>query len=251
MTLFKRSVWYYGHTITQSNRAIDFDEGGSEISANLRVGSYSLTGFANEVARTLNLNGENTYTASVDRNTRQITISADANFSLLAATGTSVQNVYSLLGFTTDQTGGSSYTGTASGLEYAPTVRLQDYNDFERDQESVDALVNTTASGRVESVTFGRNKFMTCNIRYQSDKRLSFAVNNSNAVNDLIDFMEYITTKAIVEFMPDINDRSDFREVVLESTSASSSGTGFRLRESDGVPGIYDTGRLRFRERVT
>ena len=250
MTIFNKSVWYYGHTVTQTNRAIDFQEAGGPLSANLRVGSYSLTGFAAEVARTLNLAGDNTYTSTVDRSSRQITISSDAIFSLLPVTGVSSQDVFPLLGFSTDQTGATEYTGTASGFEYSPTVTLQDYNDFERDQESVNALVNTTASGRVESVTFGRNKFMTCNIRYQSNRKLSFANNNDTAVEDLISFLEYATTKAVLEFMPNVNDRDGFRQVVLESTSASSSGTAFRLRESDGIPGIYDTGRLRFRERI-
>lgn len=251
MTIFTRSVFYYGHTVTQANRNLDFAEAGVTKTATVRVGAYTLTDFVNEIARALNLRGDQTYTATVNRNTRQITVSSDATFDLLPVSGpTSGESIYQLLGFDTDVTGSNTYTGTASGSEFSPQLKLQDYNDFERDQDSVNALVNTTASGRVEAVTFGNNKFMTCNIRYQTNKRTGFMPYDENAIEKLIAFMEYITTKAPVEYMENINDRSSSRAVVLDRTTKSGTGTGFRLRESDNIPGFYDTGRLVFRERV-
>lgn len=251
MTIFTRSTFYYGHTITQTNRNLDFKEGSTVKTTQVRVGGYSLTGFANEVSRALNLRGDQDYTVNVNRATRAITITSGANFELLPVTGpTSGESVFSLLGFSTDQTGASTYTGEPSGSEFTPQLRLQDYTDFERDQDSVNALVNTTASGRVEAVTFGNNKFMTCNIRYQTNKKTGFMPFVSDAVEQLITFLEYCVTKAPLEFMQDTADRTTFKQVVLDRTNKSSTGTGFRLTESNNTPGFYDTGRLVFRERV-
>lgn len=251
MTLFTRSKWYYGHNITADNRTIDFFDDGIARTASLRPRSYSLTGFVNEIARSMNLVSPNTYTTTLNRSTRKITISSTVTFSLLPVTGpTNASSALPLAGFNSDVSSATTYQGEPSGKVYMPQLKLQDYNDFDRDQDAVGALVNTSSSGRVESVTFGTNKFMTCNIRYVTDKKTGFMPYNQNAVSELIDFMEYIARKFTTEFIPDIDNASDFTEVVLESTSRSSTGTGFRLSESDQIPGFYDSGRLTFRQRI-
>ena len=251
MTLFTRSKFYYGHTVDINNRNIDFQEGAEVFVARLRPRGYTLTGFAQEIARAMNLISENNYVVTVDRENRQITIAGDSSFSLLADSGVNAgTSALPLAGFEVDQSGASSYTGGSSGEEFIPQLRLQDFINFDEDIDSVDAVVNESASGRTESVTFGRNRFMTCNIRYQTDKAVGFMENNPNAVSQLKEFMNYIITKAEIEFMPNKDDPESFFPCILERTSRSNTGTGYRLIESDGTPGFFDTGRLTFRERV-
>lgn len=251
MTLFTKSVWFYGHTVTSQNRSLDFTRDSVQYTALIQVGAYSLTDYAQAVARAFNtVDPDNLYLASVDRSNRQITISGTDAFSLDITGPTASVSGYSLLGFTTDQVAATSHTGGASGLEFRPQLRLQDYIAFEDDQEASDSVINEAASGRVESVSFGKNRFMTCNIRYQNNGQTQFTETDANGIGHLREFLVYATTKADLEFMPDRDTPNTFTKCVLESTGRSGSGTGFRLIQSDGIPGFFDSGRLVFRERV-
>ena len=251
MTLFTRSVWFYGHTVTSQNRSLDFTRAAVQYTALIQVGTYSLTDYAQAVARAFNtIDPDNLYLASVNRSNRQITISGTDAFSLDITGPTASVSSYSLLGFTTDQAAATSHTGIESGFEFRPQLRLQDYIDFDDDQEASDSVINEAASGRVESVSFGLNKFMTCNVRYQNNGQTKFTELDANGIGRLREFLVYATTKADMEFMPDRDDPDVFTKCVLESTGRSQKGTGFRLIESDGIPGFFDSGRLVFRERV-
>jgi hypothetical protein len=251
MTVFTKSVWFYGHTVTSQNRALDITRSAVQYTALIQVGTYSLTDYAQAVARALNtVDPDNLYIATVDRSNRQITISGSAAFSLDITGPTASVSSYSLLGFTANQSAATSHTGAASGLEFRPQLRLQNFTSFENDQESSDSVTNEAASGRVESVSFGRNKFMTCNIRYQNDGKTKFTESDPNGIENLRNFLLYATTKADLEFMPNREAPETFTKCVLESTARSQNGTGFRLVESDGIPGFFDSGRLIFRERV-
>jgi len=251
MTVFTRSQFFFGHTVTIDNRTIDFSRSSVVYNGLINVGSYTLTDFAQAVARAMNAaDDENNYIVSVNRTTRSLTISGTNNFELLAATGLTLNNTaFTLMGFSTDLTGNNSYTGEASGSVFIPQLKLQDYTPFELDQVAADSVINESASGRVEAVSFGKNRFMTCNIRYQTNKETSFT-EGLNGITQLREFMEYATTKADLEFMPNTSAPETFFKCILESTSRSSTGTGFRLVESDGIPGFYDSGRLVFRERT-
>lgn len=251
MTLFTKSVWFYGHTVTSQNRTLDITRDSVAYTALIQVGAYTLTDYAQAVARALNtIDPDNSYTATVDRATRAITIAGDAAFSLDITGPTASVSSYALLGFTADQSAATSHTGGISGSQFRPQLRLQDYTDFDNDQDAADSVINEAASGRVESVSFGKNKFMTCNIRYQNNGATQFTETDPNGIANLRTFLEYASTKADLEFMPDRDTPNTFRKCVLESSSRSGKGTGFRLTESDGIPGFFDSGRLVFRERV-
>ncbi len=159
-----------------------------------------------------------------------------------------------MMGITgSDKSGTNTYTGTASGSVYAPQFLLQDYKGIEDMQRAVDSNVLKSASGKVEVVTFGTEKFMQCRIRLSTDLSQSSSSvirNNATGVSDLRIFMQYITTKAKVEFMPDENTVATFSKMILESTEENSQGTGYELREryDIGIPDYYDTSMLRFRE---
>lgn len=251
MTLFTKSAWFYGHTVTSQNRTLDITRATVPYTALIQVGAYTLTDYAQAVARALNtIDPDNLYTASVNRATRAITIAGDAAFSLEISGPTASVSSYALLGFTADQSAATSHTGGISGLEFRPQLRLQDYTDFDDDQEAADSVINESASGRVESVSFGKNRFMTCNIRYQNNGQTQFTETDANGIGKLREFLVYATTKADLEFMPDRDTPANFTKCLLESTGRSGKGTGFKLIESDGIPGFFDSGRLVFRERA-
>lgn len=254
----ERSAFTYGHTIDVTNNYIDFDEGGGELSAIITSGSYTLGDFADEIARVMNAAGANTYSVSVDRTSRNITISADATFSLLVTTGTHTAiSAFALMGFTTNRSGVATYESDgASGSYYEPQFRLQSYMAFNENKKTVDSKVNESSSGNVEVVTYGSKRLMKCEIKFASDivaiggKKQEAIDANATGVQDLIDFMEYITTKAPIEFVPDKTVPATFDECILESTAQSRDGVDYELRNmyAEGFLDYYKTGTLTFRK---
>lgn len=256
MSLTTFSTFYYGHTITDSNQYLDFDEGGDELTATIAIGTYSLEEFAVAVKTALDAAGALTYTVSVNRATRVMTISAGSNFSLLVTSGSHVGvDAYSLLGFTgADQTGASTYSGdSASGSAFTPQFILQDHVSTDDNQGAIDETVNISASGTVvEVIKFGTEKFMECKIRYQTNiaqPSVGPITNNASGISQLRNFMQYLITKAPIEFMPDKDSPSTFQTFILESTGESQNGTAYKLRERYdlGLPGYFDTSLLKFR----
>ena len=86
------SKWYYGHYIDQTNNILPFNDG-TDKTATLKVGDYTLTEFVTEVARALNAASSLTFTTSVDRSTRLITIAGSSNFELSIASGASAKKL--------------------------------------------------------------------------------------------------------------------------------------------------------------
>lgn len=255
MALSTHSKFYYGHIITTDNNAIDFSEGGGELQATLANGSYTLTEFADEIVRAMDAAGALTYSTSIDRTTRKITISSTATFELLVSTGTRAgATAYTLAGFTgADRTGASSYEGdSGSGKEYTTQFILQSYVPSSNFKRSTDASVNKSASGRVEVVKFGEESFIEFNMRYITDiqgQDGTLLRNRATGVADLRDLLDDLIEKSRFEFMEDENTPTTFEKVILESTPSESDGTGYRLREQfdRGLPGYFDTGILRLR----
>jgi hypothetical protein len=254
-----KSQFYYGHTISNGangslgNFRIDFDEGSGPLVATLNPGDYTLTTFALEVKRAMDLVGTLTYTVSVNRNTRILTISATGTFDLLTSTGVSSGTaVWGLLGFTTtaDKTGASSYVGELpSGSVYRPQAVLRDYIGKEDNLEKLDAVVNVSVSGVVQTVQFGNVSYFEFNIQPITNLKLNQCNaidNNPNAVQQARDFFNYAITKAVMEFMPDRDSTNTFSTVILESTSASKQGTAFALETLAAQ--VYESGTMKLRE---
>lgn len=257
MSLTTYSLFYYGHTVTEDNQLIDFKEGdGDALQATLNIGEYTLTDYLTEIKRAMEAAGDLVYTVTVNRTTRVITISSTSAFSLLVSSGDGIESTaFTMIGFTGDDlTGETSYTAdTASGSEFEPQYYLQDYiasNDF---KEAVDGVVNESASGKIETVTFGTRQFIQMNFQYATDKNptgSSLIKAQTSALANLRSFMDYIITKAPVEFMPNTNARSTFENLVLEKTPGNSKGMGYQLRElvDDHLPGYFETGEILFRK---
>lgn len=254
MSIKTYSGFIYGHDISNLNQYINFREDGvNELGAQIRVGSYTLENFVNAVSVAMNDAGQLEYAVTIDRSTRKITISSTSNFDLLVTSGTqSAISAFSLIGFTTDKSGANSYEADIpSGLFYEPQYKLQRYVDFEDYIKTSQSSVNTSASGVVEVVSFGQNKFMECNIIYATDIVGQGAIkNNPNGIADLRAFMNYIIGKKPIEFISDIETPSVFVPCILESTRDSSDGTSFQLYElySRGLANYFETQTLRFRK---
>ena len=125
MSLENFSTFYYGHEITSDNNKIDFEEGFGELVAEINVGTYSLTDFVIAVQDALNSAGSNIYFVTLNRTTRQITITANNPFDLLITTGDHTgTSSFPLMGFTgPDLTGQTVYVSNGpSGSEYRPQL---------------------------------------------------------------------------------------------------------------------------------
>jgi hypothetical protein len=249
------SKFYYGFEITAENQTLDFSEGAGELAAEIAVGSYTPSEFTQALKIALDTAGSLTYTVEFDRTTRQLTIESDSNFSLLPFTGTHLgSGPWTLMGFSlsTDRTGASTYTGPSpAGDVYEPQFKLQEYVSSDDYQQAADSTVNRTASGRVEVIKFGIEKFMECNLMFATEIPQDGSVLKSNltGVTDLRRFLQFLVTKAPVEFIPDSSSPESFEKMILESTPESQNGVGYRLKEmyDKGLPGYFQSGKLKFR----
>ena len=258
MTIKTKSVFYYVDGISSENNLMNFKEptqANVEITAQLLVGTYSMSQLATEIERGLNDIGDNTYTVTFDRDTRFLTIGADAEFELLVTTGANVGiSVWGLIGFSLEKTGLSSYLADeALGSEYAAQYPFQDYKAFKNNVEGIKPSINESASGVIEVITFGKRSFMEGNIKWITNRvrsKDSFIGSNPNALEEVRAFLDFGITKQNMEFMENIADRNTFDIVLLESTRKSRNGTGYQLMEmmKSNLDEYYETQTLKFRK---
>jgi len=250
--LDKLSKWYYGHYVDTSNNILSFNDG-TDKTATLNVGDFSLTEFIVEVQRALNAASSLTFTVSVDRSTRLVTIAAGSTFELQTTSGSPL-SPYSLLGFSgPDKVSATSYTGgAASGSVFLPQLELQKYSPFGNHQIASYSNVAKSASGTVQVISFGTDDFMTCDVQFQTNNNTTGSVieNQANGLDNLRTFLQYAVLKRKLEFISDRDQENLFDKCILESTQVSSTGTGYKLNEylGRGLPGFYSSGILKFRK---
>ena len=257
MALGTFSKFYFDYEITSQNNKIGFSEsaGFVELTAELDNGIYTPTDLAAELKTQMDAVGTRTYTVTFNRSTRTFTITANTGtIRLLITTATTVDvSVYPLIGFTgADLTGALTYTGNnPTGSVYYPQYWLQDYTSPTDWLEKVDASINQAASGEVEVVYFGEVNFTEFNNLFITNLVMDNRIikNNPTGVLDANDFMEFAIKRGGIEFMPNKDDVNTFYKLILESTEASSKGIGYRLKEetSKNLPGIYQSGKLKWR----
>lgn len=253
-TIKTLSRFYFGTTVTTLNRSIDFNEGGPELRATLKVGAYSVTEYAAEWQRALREAGTQAYVVSFNRTTQKITVSAPSNFSLLRSSGSRVgTGAWSMAGFGTglDLTGANSYLApNICGERYDPQYIVDQYIDAEDSFVKENATVNTTPAGLVQQVSFGDGSRIEMNIRVITNKtglaNKNF-VENVNGIDDARNFMSYLLTKGRVEFMKDKDTPANFVKCYLEGTREDKEGRKFILKNMK-VPDYYETGTLVFRK---
>lgn len=246
------SVFYYGAEIVNEIRYLNIRENaGPEITVELRPGVFSLTEFAEMVETAFNNIGTLGYEVTVDRQKRFITItSASGTWEALIASGSlGLNQAWSYIGFVygSDLVGADNYTSNSPiGEEFKPQFWLQDFIPSNHFKKASEATQKKTATGRVEVVTFGQEKFIEANIKFATNVKTDGKIirNRSNGRENLQAFMDFAITKNIFEFMLDENDRDTFETVILEKTMAESTGIGFKLIEmnSQQLPGFYETG---------
>lgn len=247
------SKFYYGLEIIETNCYIEFQDVGDQMAVTLDVGQYTLAGLLVELLRVLNFNGAQVYTGTLDRATRQITISAPGPFKLFTNTGaTKDTSAFPVLGFNTDTDyeGEDSYTGELGmGKEWAPQFFLQSYVPSKQNRKAIDASVKKSTNGKIEAIRFGVEWRMSCEALFITDiphPSTSPIRTNTNAYDDVLDFMDYATKKAVIEFMADESDPSTYEVFKLDSTESDPTGMGFELVEEydQSMPGYYRTGKL-------
>lgn len=256
-TLKTLSRFFYGTTVTIYNRSIDFDEGGPELQATLKVGTYSLTEYAAEWQRALREAGSQAYIVSLNRSTQKITVSAPNPFTLLRGTGSRVGTgawVMGGFGAGSDLTGANSYLSpNICGKRYDPQYLLFNYVAPEHSIVKEQATVNSTPAGIVQQASFGDGVRIEMNIRVITNKtglKLSPFVENANGISDALEFISYLLTKGRVEFMPDKDTPASFTKCYLEGTREDRDAKKFTLKNMK-VPDFYETGDLIFRKVLT
>lgn len=250
------SKLYYGVEITASTKHFDFDEGSGELSVELDIGEYTINGLAESLQTKLNELGGDTYTVTVNRSTRIMTISSTGTFDVLISTGTNAATgCYSVLGITdvSDITNVSSTSSdVAIGESYSPQYKLQDYVDEKDMRKLRNATRNKSASGQVEVQSFGTDRMFQFSIKFATDIYQPSGgpiLNNQRGVDDLRAFMQWCIQQKIVEFMPDSSSPNTYYTLLLESSDYDSNGLGYKLNEqySRGLVGYFETGTLTFR----
>ncbi len=253
-TIKTLSQFFYGTTVTTLNRSVDFNEGGAEIKATLRVGTYSVTEYAQEWQRAMREAGTQAYVVSIDRATQKISISAPNPFALLRQTGSRVgTGAWQMAGFGTgpDLSGLTSYVSpNICGKKYVVQYPISDYIAPEHIIVKESATVNSTPSGLVQQTSFGDGKRIEMNIRVITNKiglKMAPFFENVNGIGDAMDFVAYLLDKGRVEFMPDRDNPSNFEKCYLEATKDDRDGRRFVLKNMK-VPDFYETGVLTFRK---
>jgi len=247
------SKFYYGLAVDVLTNKMVVKEPLKEnvdVVISLPLGKYYFSEYLLVIQNALNDSLSNTYEVSIDRTTRKITITTTENFTMqVTSTGSSA---YPLMGFTTNRSGASSYTGdTGSGFEYVPQFYLQDYESFDTNKKYLDGKVNTTASGKQEIISFGLVQDMKCNIKWINDFQHDVAspiITNLTGLENAISFMDYCISKGSVEFIPDKDDVDTYSVVLLLSTSDSRDGVAYSIKEFNNIVDYYQTGTLTFRK---
>lgn len=248
------SKFYYGWKITTANKYIDFNDGAVKV-AELKVGSYTSSTLALEIKKQLDALSTIDFTVTFNRVTRKFTIAGTSTFSLLFGSGVnSAQSPFELLGYTgTDKTGASSYLAqNVSAYQYSTQFYLQSYKDTSTNRKAIDGVINKSASGAIEVIKFGNERFMECEMNFITNLPQevgSIVRTNQTGREDFIQFIEYCTEKSEVEFMKNENDTTDFQSFILESTESDSKGLDYDLIETydKGLPYYYKSGKLKFR----
>lgn len=250
------SKFYYGLEVTASNKWIDFDEGAGEINVSLDAGFYTLEQIAQAVEDEMNSAGTDVYTVTVNRDTRKITIASTGTFDLLWNSGVNNANtIGTLIGFvvSADDTTLTTITSdNAIGSVYEPQFKLQDYVSEADFRNLRSATRNKSASGLIEVINFGTEKFFEFSIKFATNIPQPASgpiINNTSGVANLEAFMQYMMQGAAIEFMPNKDDETTYYTLFLESTSSEGSGMGYKLQEQygRGLKGYFETGMLKFR----
>ncbi len=253
MALTAKSLFLYNFEVTLSNRSIDFVAvgAGPTLLATLTLGFYSLGSLLVEVKRAMEaVDTANTYSITADRTVaagleNRVSIATSGGFlSILFATGPrSVTAADTLLGFSGDQTGSTSYTGTSS----AGTVLVSElvgYSFTPPEMENqIFGNVNISTSGKKEAIVFSLQRFFQVNFKYEPTAKV---------VAEWFPLNVWMIQQRLIEFTPEVTSPTVFIEATLESHVGNNKGLGFKMKEMlPEFPEMWTTGLMKFRKTNT
>lgn len=254
MALRAKSLFLYGFQVTPLNRSIDFKSsmGGIERQGTLRLGFYTLTSLANEIASAMNsADPANEYFVTIDRTyasgyENRVTIFTNTTpyLDLLFGTGSrNATSVRTLIGFNAiDYTGLTSYIGnTSAGVALSPDLIGYNYlgPEFIR---NIFGSVNIATDGSKESIVFQVQRFIQVQFKYEPQSKVA---------TEWMGLMNYIIQQRPFEFTPEVTSPNVYYQCTLEQTTGDGKGLGYIMREMLPMfPFHYDTGLLKFRQIV-
>lgn len=250
------SSFLYGFDVNDDNRYLDVVVSSVAYQVVLDIGSYTADEFISEVQNKLNeLQTSVIFTVSLNRSTRIVTISGDGVFDLLVDSGVNAANgAYALLGVPTgsDFLAQTNIVGTSAvGTLYKTQFKLQDFVDKEDNRMARFQTVSKSASGNTTLVKFGNDEMFEFSFKYLTDKLFASGPIRSqiNALSNVRSLMRHMVEKKPVEFMPDENSPNTFYKCILDATSASSDGTGYKIEEQygRGMVGYYEINGVKLR----
>lgn len=252
MSMCTNSKFYYGPNICASNNKLYIDEGLGVQVISIQPGARAISRLALDIQEKLNSSLFNFYSVSLNRKTRQISITSSQVFELIMGMGDSALTT---LGFEESQllSGSHTYTGNVgAGCEYRTQFPLQDFQDFTQNGELNSPSVSETICGEVEQISFGTNHFMEFSFRYVTNKHQacdSFIRNNKCGVEQLESMLEWMLCMGSFEFIRDESDVNRFEVIRLEAGRNIS----YELRElyARGLPEYFETRTIRFRHLYT
>lgn len=249
------SKFLYGIEVEADTSFIDFDDGTTTYAVEISSGAKTPDDLIDEIEEKMNEVGSTvSFTCSFNRSTRIFTISGSAAFDLLANSGTNAASgIYSVLGISgaADFTAVTSVVGTtAIGTVYSTQFKLQDYVPGSYNQMQRFSEVNKAASGKTTIVTYGTDEIFEMSFKWLTDlSQPSGGPIRNGTVSSFATMMRYMTLKKPFEFYPDESDSSTYYKLILDSSSESGSGTGFKINPKYGsnLVGYYETGVMRMR----
>ncbi len=247
MALRNASLFLYGFTLDDTNRYISFRAVALETPrvAILNAGFYSLSGLMNEIALQMAaVDTARTYTVTADRSQsggleNRITIATDGtHLELLFSSGNSA-NPASIIGFaTSDFTGATTYTGSASaGTSLVPNQLGYTFLPPEALQKNFGQL-NVAASGLKEAIVFSLQSFWQVQFKYIPEATME---------TDWLPLVQWMIQQREFEFTPDITEPDTFYPGTLEDPNQ---GLQFNFQEMlPQFPFEYQTPLMKFRKR--
>jgi len=254
MALTGISLIRYGLEVNAFNSSLDFKavSGGSEISATLATGYYSLTGLMDEVVRAMNAaDPAHIYGYTINRSINsgtenRVTITTNGAFlSLLFATGSrAISSCAALLGYSaTDKTGATSYTSQSSAGETFLTARAGYTYQAPETTRRIQGTVNISASGEKEAIVFNVMQFLEVEYRHETQ---------ADTFTTWADFFTWAIRQRPFEITPIASTYNTFYDVTLDSTEYDGKGLGYQMKEMlPEFPFYYRTGKLRLRLKAT
>lgn len=124
------------YNITSSNNTFIFNEGGSNLTATLTAGAYSVFDLVTELETKLDAAGANTYTVSYSAVTFKLTITSTANYTIIGGT------ILNILGFEAQLVAGLTFSSTYAVRLHIPKSYMVQIKELANDN------VRTTASNQ-------------------------------------------------------------------------------------------------------